>query len=182
MHRLGSWIIPAVLLISMPVLGQSASTDSQTLRSLLLEVRQLRHDLQTATSTVQETQILFYRLQVEEAAVARATQRLDDTRAKLEETQTRREELAAHVKQNEDLANNADNLPDAQKQAENEISRGQPELERLGAEEQQRQSRETEAEEQLRLEQTKLSELQDQLERLEKNLQGIRQQTATGSR
>jgi hypothetical protein len=65
-----------LLLIAAPVLGQSASTDSQTLQTLLTEVRQLRHDLQTTTLAAQRAQILLYRLQGQEVVVARASQRL----------------------------------------------------------------------------------------------------------
>jgi len=70
MHR-SCLLIPVLLLISAPVFGQSTSTDSQTLQALLAEVRQLRHDLQTTTIAAQRAQILLYRLQGQEAAVAR---------------------------------------------------------------------------------------------------------------
>jgi len=65
MHR-SCLLILGLLLIATPVLGQSASTDSQTLQALLSEVRQLRHDLQTTTLAAQRAQILLYRLQGQE--------------------------------------------------------------------------------------------------------------------
>jgi hypothetical protein len=52
--------------------GQTTPSESQTLQALLLEVRQLRQDLQTTTVAAQRAQILLYRLQGQEAAVARA--------------------------------------------------------------------------------------------------------------
>src|SRR5216684_6457268 len=92
MHR-SCLLILGLLLIAAPVLGQSASTDSQTLQALLAEVRQLRHDLQTTTLAAQRAQILLYRLQGQEAIVARASQRLDDARARLAEVQSNRTKL-----------------------------------------------------------------------------------------
>src|SRR5881396_1039827 len=83
------------LLISAPVFGQSTATDSQTLQALLAEVRQLHHDLQTTTVAAQRAQILLYRLQGQEVIVARASQRLDDARAKLAEIQSNRTKLTS---------------------------------------------------------------------------------------
>src|SRR5947199_9906508 len=96
-------LILGLLLIATPVLGQSASTDSQTLQALLSEVRQLRHDLQTTTLAAQRAQILLYRLQGQEAIVARASQRLDDARAKLAEIQSNRTKHTTDTKKYEDL-------------------------------------------------------------------------------
>src|SRR5438034_11662416 len=96
-------LILGLLLIATPVLGQSASTDSQTLQALLAEVRQLHHDLQTTTIAAQRSQILLYRLQGQEAIVARASQRLDDARARLTEVQSNRTKLTADIKKYEEL-------------------------------------------------------------------------------
>ncbi len=76
-------LVPSLLLISMPVFGQSASNDSQTLQALLAEVRQLRHDLQTTTVAAQRAQILIYRVQAQESVVRRMQERVDDARSRL---------------------------------------------------------------------------------------------------
>jgi hypothetical protein len=71
MHR--SWLLTVGFLFSSQAsFGQTASTDSQTLRELLAEVRQLRMDLETTSVASQRVQIILYRLQLQEAAVARA--------------------------------------------------------------------------------------------------------------
>jgi len=98
---------PVFLLISAPVFGQSTATDSQTLQALLAEVRQLHHDLQTTTVPAQRAQILLYRLQGQEVIVARASQRLDDARAKLAEIQSNRTKLTSDTKKYEDLVSQA---------------------------------------------------------------------------
>ncbi len=174
MHR--SWLlIPALLLISTPVFGQSPSTDSQTLQALLAEVRQLRYDLQTTTIAAQRAQILLYRLQDQEGVVARASQRLDDARARLAETQSTRMKLTSELKQYENFVNHAENPPAERKQIEDFLPQLKAKLASLENEEQQRQTMEMEAEDQLRAERAKLSELQDQLDRLEKTLETFSQ-------
>src|SRR5712664_4301590 len=115
MHR-SCLSLLSLLLISSPLLGQSPSTDSQTLQALLSEVRQLRHDLQTTTLAAQRAQILLYRLQGQEVIVARASQRLDDARARLTEIQAARVRLTSDIKQHEDFISHADNSPGERKQ------------------------------------------------------------------
>ena len=175
MHR-SCLLILGLLLIAAPVLGQSASTDSQTLQSLLTEVRQLRHDLQTTTIAAQRAQILLYRLQGQEVGVARALQRLDDARARLTEIQAARVRLTSDIKQHEDFISHAENSPGERKQIEDLLPRLKTNLTSLESEEQQRQTRQMEAEDQLRQERAKLSGLQDQLDRLEKTLESSSQQ------
>src|SRR5579862_3253233 len=69
-------------------------TDSQL---LLNEVRQLRQDLAAATLSAQRTQILLYRLQLQESAITRATQHLDEAKARLAGVQQRRRNQAEEV-------------------------------------------------------------------------------------
>jgi chromosome segregation ATPase len=158
-------------------LAQSASSDSQTLQALLSEVRQLRKDLQVITAAAQRAQILLYRLQAQEATVARASQRLDEARLKLAGAQSERKKLAANVKQSEDFVSHAENSPADRKQIEDVLlPQLKTKVESLEIEEQQKQTAEIEAEEQLRAERAKLSELQDQLDRLQKALEGFGQQ------
>src|SRR5579863_9892429 len=75
-----SWLVIGVLLITAPVFGQSSATDSKTLQDLLQEVRQLRKDLQASISTAQRAQIVLYRMQAQQAVVARMQQRVDNAR------------------------------------------------------------------------------------------------------
>jgi chromosome segregation ATPase len=171
MHR-SCFLIPVFLLIPAPVYGQSNSTDSQTLQALLAEVRQLHHDLQTTTIAAQRAQILLYRLQGQEAIVARASQRLDDARARLVEVQSNRTKLTADIKKYEELVSQTENSPTDRKQIEDLLPQLKAKLAAFENEEQQRQTREIEAEDELRTERAKLGELQVQLDRLEKMLEG----------
>ena len=169
MHR--SWLfVLGFLLISAPALGQSTPSNSEGMQALVAEVRQLRKDLQTTNGYALKAQILLYRLQVQEATVARASQNLSDLRSKLAETQRHRRDVAATLKHFEELTDESEISPAARKEVQREISGKKSELESLAGEEQQRQTAEMEAEGQLRAEQAKLSGLEDRVERLEKEL------------
>jgi DNA repair exonuclease SbcCD ATPase subunit len=168
----------ALSLLFVPAAGfcQSSSTDSQTLQALLAEVRQLRKDLQTTTAAAQRAQILFYRLQVQEANVARATRRVDEAKTRVAASQNEKRILTAELKRNEDMLNESAASPTDRKQAEDSISRLKTRLEQADGEEQQRQTIQIEAENELQTERLKLTDLQDQLDRLQKTLENMAQQ------
>jgi hypothetical protein len=107
-----------LLLFSTACFGQTTPGDSQTLQALLSEVRQLRQDLQTTTIAAQRAQILLYRLQGQEAAVARASQRIDEAREKLAGIQAQRKYSATEVKRHEDFISNTENPPTQRKEFE----------------------------------------------------------------
>jgi chromosome segregation ATPase len=166
-----SLFVLSLLLFPTACFGQSTPGDSQTLQALLSEVRQLRQDLQTTTIAGQRAQILIYRLQGQEAAVARASQRLDEAQEKLARIQDERKHVATDVKQHEDFISSTENPPNDRKEIEAVLPQVKTKLESLENEEQQRQAREIEAEQQLRAEEVRLSDLRDQLDRLDKNLE-----------
>jgi len=63
------------LLFCASALGQSPSSE-QGMQALVAEVRQLRRELQASNGNALKAQILLSRLQIQEAAVARASERL----------------------------------------------------------------------------------------------------------
>jgi chromosome segregation ATPase len=168
--------VSGFLLLAMPCFSQSTPKDSETLQALLLEVRQLRQDLLTTNIAVQRVQILLYRLQGQEAAVARASGRLNEAREMLTRAQAERKQMATEVEQHEDFISNTEN-PAAQRKAyEEKLPEEKTRLESSENLEKQQQERETEAEQQLRSEETKLSDLSEQLDRLDKTLGNITRQ------
>jgi chromosome segregation ATPase len=175
-----SLFVFGVLLSSTACFGQTAPGDSQTLQALLSEVRQLRQDLQTTTVAAQRAQILIYRLQGQEAAVARASQRLDEVRDKLARVQDERRHLATDVKQHEDFISNTENPPAQRKVLEDRLPQLKSELESRGNLEQQQLTQEIDAEQHLRAEEVKLSDLQDQLDRLDKALENAGRRPGSG--
>lgn len=171
MHRCLCLVV-GLLLFSRPAWAQ-ATADSPALQAILNELRQIHQDLRTTSIVAQRSQILLYRLQSQEAAVARASQRLDDAHAKLAEVQGNQKKTAAQIQDYRNwMRDNSENATATQKKnMEDAIAQFQAKLEAQGSEEQQRQSREIEADQQFRLEQAKLTALQDQLDQLDRELQ-----------
>jgi len=180
MNRSGLFVL-GLLIFSPDCFGQSTPGDSQTLQALLSEVRQLRQDLQTTTIAGQRAQILIYRLQGQEAAVARASQHLDEARDKLARIQDERKHVAADVKRQEDFISNMENPATQRKELEGVVARSKTRLDSLESQEQQLQTREIDAEQQLRTEEVRLSDLRDQLERLDKALENASRRAGGGS-
>jgi chromosome segregation ATPase len=160
-----------LLFFATACFGQTSSADSQTLQALLSEVRQLRQDIQLTTIMVERAQILIYRLHGQEAAVARASQRLDESREKLARTQEQRKQLSIEIKQEEEFIANTENVPAQRKNYEDRLPHLKARVDSLEGDEQQDQAREIETEQQFRAEEAKLNDLRDQLDRLDKTLE-----------
>jgi chromosome segregation ATPase len=169
----------SLLIVSPAALGQSTSTDSHTLQALLAEVRQLRHDLQSVTAAVQRAQILIYRVQAQETVVRRVQERVEETRSKLDHIQSEKRRHAAQLKQMEDLQSHPETAQSEGRTVEDALAQLRARLEMEASDEQETQARLTDAEDQLRVEQAKLDQLQDDLDRLDKALENSSSQTGT---
>ena len=145
--------------------AQSTSSESQTLQALLSEVRELRHELQGSLTRMQSAQILLSRLQIQQMSVSRAWQHLDDARSKLAEIQAVEKSEAAEIKHYEEVDPNGENPVTVA-----EANRAKSDLEASTNLEQQRRATETDAEQQLRTEQDKLTALEAQLDEVVKNM------------
>jgi chromosome segregation ATPase len=170
-----SLLLIVALIIPAAAKAQFNPADSQNLQSLVAEVHQLRHELQTTTVALQRSQILLHRLDLQENAVNRATERRDAAQSKLTEVQDTRKEMAAFVKQGDDQSDSNNNNKTSEDAAARQgvmmmIPQMKARLESLDEDEQQAQIKLTESEEQLRLEQAKLADLESQLDRLDKSL------------
>jgi hypothetical protein len=160
------------LLLTSTTFAQTNPTDSETLKALLAEVRLLRHELQTTTVAAQRAQILVYRTQAQESVVRRLQERVDDTRSTLGQIQFEEKDRAATIKQIEEKKDSSQTPATEQKQLEDVLRQLKARLDADANREQEMQAKLIESEEQLRLEQAKLGGLQDQLDRLEKLLEG----------
>lgn len=158
-----------LVLFSSTAFGQTASTDSQTLQALLTEVHQLRQDLQTAATAARRAQILIYRLYAQEAAVERASQRFDEAKSVADQFQVRKKWETLRLKEYEDRKDRAEN-PAERKQLDDVISNLKSEMEEWAPMEQEAQTKEMELAEQLRIEQAKLGQLHDELDRLDRTV------------
>jgi isoleucyl-tRNA synthetase len=166
------FLIVVVFGMATATFAQTTSSDTQTLQAVLTEVRQLRQDLQVSLTRMENAQILLSRLQIQEVAVSRASQHLDDARAKLAEVQLVVRSEAAEIKHFEEAPNNGDNSA----QVETALNRAKSDLEASTNLAQQRQSTETDAELQLRTEQEKLHRLESLLDELVEKIGSPREQ------
>jgi hypothetical protein len=168
------FLIFVVFGVTASTFGQTTLVDTQTLKTLLTEVHGLRQDLQFSLARIQSAQILISRLQIQEVAVSRASQHLDDARSKLAEVQVLEKSEAAEIKHLEDRQSDGDNSA----QLQEVINRTKSDLEVSTNLEQQRQSIEIEAEQQLRTQQDKLNKLETQLDELVGKMSNSGEQSA----
>jgi len=149
--------------------GQTTAPDSPVTQTLLSEIRQLRQDLQTTAATIQRVQIVMYRLQAEASLLYRATERLDNARAGCNHVQARRKMMTAQIEQAESRQRSSQN-PSDRKAAEEVLHGLKSSVEMLASEEQQCQVEQVDTETRFRTEQAKMSDLQNQLDNLDRIL------------
>jgi chromosome segregation ATPase len=163
------FLLAAVLISTAIAHAQTQSSDSQTLKALLDEVRQLRQDLKANAALGQRSQLLISRLQVQQDAVDKAAQRLENARAELGKSVEQRKDFSQTIKYLENQPANGSSSGESNGKAA-EIARLKSGLEKLFPEEQERQAAVTTCEDQLRAEQSKLAAIQDELDQMDKAL------------
>lgn len=149
----------------------SPSQDTQVTQALLAELRALRQDLQTTAATIQRVQLVMFRMQTAATTLNRATQRLDDARNRCSYIQPQRKMLTSQIEQSETRQRSAANP--AEPRLAEEVARLKSNLEMLTVQDQQCQSTLVDVESQLRTEQAKMSELQDQFDKLDRALADV---------
>jgi len=157
--RRTSVFVLALWILSAASFGQS-SPDSQITQALLTEIRLLRE--QSTAATIQRVQLLMYRVQAGAASLGQATQRFENARAMCRHVQSRKQQLTTQIEQLEALRRNPQNPAD-QKDTQQTLHELKSSMEALSTEEQLCQVEQVESETQLRAEQSKMNELQDQL-------------------
>ena len=142
----------------------ATQVDTQTLQALLSEVRALRQDLRMSLNRAQNMQILLARFQIQEGVITRATDRLNNARQKVLETQFHQKELAMEQKQIEDSLP----APDPQQQSDllDRLNHVKSDVEATGRLVQQQQAAQVQVEQEMRGEQDKLNALETQLDEL----------------
>ncbi|PYX86088.1 MAG: hypothetical protein DMG70_01530 [Acidobacteria bacterium] len=171
MHRL--IFLLGVIVMSTSVLCQNSPTDSQNLRGLLEEVRQLRRDLQTTTVAAQRVQIALYRAQLQDAAVARMAKLVEEAHSKVIDLTAQRKRVATQIEQSEDQRNRTQDDNQRRQIEEEALPQLRGQLEVVTNEERQWRARANEAEGQLRVEQRKLDGLHALLDQLDQTLQNV---------
>src|ERR1700678_2864526 len=89
-----------VLVLFAVSTGRSQTPEKpDILQSLLTEVHQLRQDIEAMTVASQRVQIALYALQMQDAAVARAAQRLDSARDRRSGAEANRDHTASAIQE-----------------------------------------------------------------------------------
>ncbi len=165
--------VAAVLFSASICFSQTQPKDRDTLPALLDEVHQLRQAIEGMTAASQRVQIALYGLQMQDAAVARATQRRDNARNQCSSLEQNRQHSAADVQRMESGLTSATTSESDLKEFKTRLPVLKNVLEAQTAELQSCQAAEAETSSQLKTEQAKLLELQDRIARLDKALEEI---------
>jgi FkbM family methyltransferase len=107
----------------------------------------------------------------EEAAVAAASQKVDDAQSRLAETRLKETRIMVDIRQDEEFISHDENSAMDRKGAEDTLSGLKAGFAQLQVEEQQWQTKEMEADDRLRTERAKLVEIQDQLDLMDRILE-----------
>jgi chromosome segregation ATPase len=168
-------VLAAMLFVGLEALSQTPAKQSDTLQSLLLEVRQLRQDIEAITAASQRVQIAISAMQLQDAAVARSSQRVDELRSKCNAAELNRQHTTFEIQRLENAlgpgATPGREVPEREmKDLQSRIEELKSGLAGQSAEVESCQAGEAEASNQLRTEQAALADLRGRVERLDKAL------------
>jgi chromosome segregation ATPase len=166
-------VFTAMLCFAFDGMSQTPAKEPDGLHSLLVEVHQLRQDIEAMTVTSQRVQIALSSLQIQDAAVARAAQRLDDARNKCSGAEANRGRTATTIQRLESELSSGTLVETKTKEYQSLLTQMKGEIEARTAEVQTCQAVEADASSQLRNDQAKLVDLQDRIERLDKTLEKL---------
>lgn len=159
----------AVLALRVPVAGQTASSNQDTLAALLVEVRGLRAAMEQMASFGPRVQLAFGRLQIQEQRVNAAVKRAQDLRAQIAGAEgalgNARTLLARFQRAIEGTAN-----PSERNDLEGQIAALKQQIARQSTDLQRLQTDEADASSQVLAEQTRWTEINQRLEDLERVL------------
>jgi chromosome segregation ATPase len=151
-------------------LCQTPPKQSDALQALLVEVHRLRQDIEAMTIASQRVQIALHALEMQDAAVARSSQRLDAVRSKCAGADTNRQHTAADVQRLEAGLASGTASENEGKVVREHLAGMKSALEEQTAQAQACQVSEAEASNQLRNDQAALGELRGRIERLDNTL------------
>jgi chromosome segregation ATPase len=171
------FVFASLLVTASAVTCPAQSKEPDTIQSLLSEVHQLRQDIEAMTVASQRVQIALYAWQMQEAAVGRTTQRLDDARNRCKGEDAARLRLATEVQLLESRSASSNMADPEVKSAQANLPRVKAMLDAQAIAVQTCEATAVDMANQLRNEQAKLAELQDRIDRLDKTLEQL---TAAG--
>ncbi len=160
----------AALILAVFGIGVSAQQVSPLQTELLTEVRLLRQAIEGLAGTNARVQIVVGRLQLQEQRTAAATARLDQARSALDDLNQRATQINDQIKRLEALAEDARLKPEQLEQTRLELRMMAREGERLETERARLMTAESDAAGTINQEQGRSSDLNRQLDELERQL------------
>jgi chromosome segregation ATPase len=166
-------------IVALMLLGASAGwcqtppKDADTTQALLTEVRELRVAIEGMTVASQRVQIALYALQMQDAAVARAEQRVDAARSKCTSIDENRRRMTQTIQQAEAASVAPGNEEAATKQFKDRLAEMKANLDIVNSEAEGCQAAEAEASNRLQAERSRLTELQDRIGQMDKALESL---------
>ena len=160
--------VVALFLFSTGASAQTSSADSRTLQAILEEVHKLRKDLQTTSATVQRAEILLYRVRVQLDMVERVSQRLEQAH---DQVSAAKEEQNHFLVAKKHIEDQPDQDPAARKELQGELAAMEIGFEQIKDKLPEAEAREAALRNELQTEQSKLDDLLEQLDRLDKKLE-----------
>ncbi|HUJ23907.1 MAG TPA: hypothetical protein VLX58_20370 [Bryobacteraceae bacterium] len=161
--------LTVLLCFCLAARAQSPASESQTIQTLLAEVHQLRLALERSSQIAPRIQIAVERIKLQQEQVSRTARQLDDLRRDLEKGHSEQARVQQRMQAADNQANQSTDpnqrrdLDDLMKMLKMEAEQGEKSL-------QQMQAREGELAGQFQTDQSRLNELNDRLDQLEREL------------
>jgi len=159
-------LIGGLFVARVPAQQQPATHQAE----LLTEVRLLRQSIEALAGTGARVQIVFGRLQLQEQRTATAARRLDDLRNAVSGISMRAAEMGDRIKDLEDFSEDSRRKPEQLEALRQELAMARREQSRIETERARLMGEESEAAGILNQEQGRWSDLNRQLEELERAL------------
>jgi uncharacterized phage infection (PIP) family protein YhgE len=154
------------ILTAAPCLAQASQTDSETLQSILAELRGMHNDVRLSATS----QILLAELQLQQSTVDKATQHRDDLQNQVNQLQANQKNMAAQLANLDATSTDAADGPQA-KQLQQVKDNFKTQSANLKTQEDQRTNDLLDAEAALRKAQDSLADIQSQLDTVVRKLQ-----------
>src|SRR5260370_27979469 len=166
-----SCLMLALSLYPMAAVAQNGNApDNATLQSLLAEVRQLRMAIERAASVLPQTQVLLQRTQLQQQHVETLSRQLEQLRDQITKSSVEDAHFAAEVRDAETRASQEQDA-NRRREVEERLKSAKAQMEQEAIHDQRQRARESQLAGQLQNEQSKLNELQERLDALERVLQ-----------
>jgi hypothetical protein len=163
--------------LGFTLFAQSAAPDARTLETLLSEVRELRLAIERSSLLGARAQLAIGELQLQESAVARVSQQLNEARGMAVGSAGHVAQLTERVKHLEESRTSPEWVPQAKHdELESLIRQTKLELEEANAVEQQRAAREADLANQLQAAQNQVADSRSRIAEMERALDAALQQ------